>query len=124
MKKHEANPIHNHGDDYSFVYFLNDVDLEEEYKNHVARSNLPGNVGFSFGEPSAPDRKWTTQQRWFQPKKNLLIMFPALLQHYVIPYHTDVERISVSGNIKILNKHKLQEDEKGEKGNREHEFYF
>ena len=50
-------------------------------------------------------------------------MFPALLQHYVIPYHTDVERISVSGNIKILNKEKLQSKE-GDAKDRRHEFYF
>jgi hypothetical protein len=123
MKQHEANPVHNHGDDYSFVYFLNDVDLSEEHKNHVARSNLPGNVGFSFGEPQPVDRKWATQQRWFEPRKNLMIMFPALLQHYVMPYHTDVERISVSGNIKILNKEKLQ-PKQGDAQDRRHEFYF
>ena len=124
MKQHEVNPMHNHGDDYSFVYFLNDIDLSEEHKNHVARSNLPGNVGFSFGEPHHPDRNWTTRQRWFKPKKNLLIMFPSLLEHFVIPFHTDVERVSVSGNIYILNKEKLQLNDKGDPRDRQHEFYF
>ena len=124
MKQHEVNPMHNHGDDYSFVYFLNDIDLSEEHKNHVARSNLPGNVGFSFGEPHHPDRNWTTRQRWFKPKKNLLIMFPSLLEHFVIPFHTDVERVSVSGNIYILNKEKLQLNDRGDPRDRQHEFYF
>ena len=104
--------------------FLNDIDLSEEHKNHVARSNLPGNVGFSFGEPHHPDRNWTTRQRWFKPKKNLLIMFPSLLEHFVIPFHTDVERVSVSGNIYILNKEKLQLNDKGDPRDRQHEFYF
>ena len=100
------------------------ISYSEEYKNHVAKSNLPGNVGFSFGEPHHPDRNWTTRQRWFKPKKNLLIMFPSLLEHFVIPFHTDVERVSVSGNIYILNKEKLQLNDKGDPRDRQHEFYF
>ena len=35
----------------------------------------------------------------FYPKRGELYIFPAALSHMVIPFHSPVERISVSGNI-------------------------
>ena len=34
-------------------------------------------------------------------------MFPAMLQHWVCPFKSKVTRISVSGNLRILNRDKL-----------------
>ena len=34
-----------------------------------------------------------------------IYIFPELLQHTVVPYKSDVTRISVSGNLKATNLH-------------------
>jgi hypothetical protein len=39
-----------------------------------------------------------------------MFMFPALLQHWVCPFKSKVTRISVSGNLRIINKDKLPRD--------------
>ena len=35
----------------------------------------------------------------FMPYNNQIFIFPACVKHYVIPFKSDVKRISVSGNI-------------------------
>jgi uncharacterized protein (TIGR02466 family) len=35
------------------------------------------------------------------PKKNMILMFPAEIRHYVSEYYGDEQRISVSGNIDV-----------------------
>ena len=44
------------------------------------------------------------------PETGMFYMFPALLQHWVCPFKSKVTRISVSGNLRILNKDKLPND--------------
>ena len=36
-----------------------------------------------------------------EPYDGLIIIFPAWLSHHVYAFESDVERVSVSGNIKI-----------------------
>ena len=36
---------------------------------------------------------------WRMPDEGMLVVFPAWIQHYVHSFTSDVERISVSGNI-------------------------
>ena len=114
MKPKEYNPMHTHYGDYSFVLFLQTPDLSKEKNNYEGTSSPPGFLGFHFGEPQPKGHRYTTYSRYFEPKKNLLIMFPCLLQHWVSPFTTDGERISVSGNLVIQNKKQIEDELKQE----------
>ena len=37
-------------------------------------------------------------------------MFYSMLQHWVAPFKSKVTRVSVSGNLRILNRNKLPRD--------------
>src|SRR6056300_1216411 len=83
MEAGDFNPVHTHGGDYSFVLFL-DVpkQLKKEQDKFEGTSSPPGDM----------------------------FMFPALLQHWVCPFKSKVTRISVSSNLRIINKENLPSD--------------
>ena len=96
MKKNEFNPPHDHSDALSFVIFLKvPEEIIEEQKNYKGNSGGPGSLGFIYGEGN---RQAITYQSHF-PEENDLFIFPAWLKHFVAPFKSDVQRISVSGNI-------------------------
>ena len=109
MKAGDFNPLHTHGADYSFVVFV-DVPkaLEKEIKDFKGTSAGPGMLMFEYGLQARP--KWATTGVIATPKTGDMYMFPALLQHWVAPFKSKVTRISVSGNLRILNKDKLPSD--------------
>jgi len=109
MKPGDFNPIHTHGGDYSFVLFL-DVPkaLAKEQEEFEGTSSQPGALMFEFTQQAKP--RWATTGINVLPQTGQLIMFPALLQHWVAPFKTKCTRISVSGNIRIVNKDKLPHD--------------
>jgi len=39
-----------------------------------------------------------------------MIIFPALLQHWVVPFKSKCTRISVSGNLEVVNRKNLPND--------------
>ena len=69
--------------------------IKKEYKEYKGKSSGPGGISFIYGEGN---RQAITYQAHFPAEKDLFI-FPAWLKHYVAPFKSDVERISVSGNI-------------------------
>jgi hypothetical protein len=96
QKQHEFNPPHDHSDELSFVAYLKiPKEIKEEYDNYKGKSSGPGGISFIYGEGN---RQAITYQAHFPEEKDLFI-FPAWLKHYVAPFRSDVERISVSGNI-------------------------
>jgi len=96
QKQYEFNPPHDHSDDLSFVAYLKIPEkLKEEYKNYNGKSSGPGGISFLYGEGN---RQAITYQAYFPEEKDLFI-FPAWLKHYVAPFQSDVERVSVSGNV-------------------------
>ena len=103
MKKGDFNPPHTHAGDYSFVYYLDVPDElrkeQEDYKGSDVAG--PGAITVSHGESTRP--KWTTCAHALNPKKGAFMMFPALLQHTVAPFKSDITRVSVSGNLRTLN---------------------
>ena len=109
MKAGDFNPIHTHGGDYSFVIFL-DVPkkLEEEALKHEGTSAKPGTLMFEYTQQARP--QWATTGHVITPKTGDMFIFPALLQHWVCPYKSKVTRISVSGNLRIINKDRLPRD--------------
>ena len=109
MKAGDFNPKHTHGGDYSFVLFL-DVPkiLKEEATKFEGTSAKPGSLLFEFTQQARP--RWATTGSTILPETGDFYMFPAMLQHWVCPFKSKVTRISVSGNLRIVNWDKLPRD--------------
>jgi len=106
MKAGDFNPIHTHGHDLSFVTYLSvPEEIHIENKEFEGSSAGPGSISFNYTQRANP--QWATTEKNYLPKTGDLFIFPALLQHWVAPYKSDVTRISVSGNISISNKNKF-----------------
>ena len=96
QRQHEFNPPHDHSDDLSFVIYLKiPEEIKKEYEEYKGKSSGPGGISFIYGEGN---RQAITYQAHFPEEKDLFI-FPAWLKHYVAPFKSNVERISVSGNL-------------------------
>ena len=109
MQAGDFNPVHTHGADYSFVLFL---DIPKELKNEQEKfegtSSEPGSLIFEFTQQARP--RYATTGTSVLPSTGEFYMFPAMLQHWVAPFKTKCTRISVSGNIEILNRNTLPHD--------------
>lgn len=105
MQAGDYNPVHIHDGDISFVVFV-DVpkELEEERNNFAGQpGNEPGSLYFQYAfTPGIGSGSYT-----HHPKTGDMIIFPAKLQHWVSPFKSKVQRISVSGNLTITNKDEL-----------------
>ena len=109
MKAGDFNPIHTHGGDYSFVLFL-DVpkQLKKEGEEYQGTAAKPGTLMFEFTQQARP--KWAFTGQAVRPQTGDMYIFPALLQHWVVPFKSKCTRVSVSGNLEILNRDKLPND--------------
>ena len=100
MQARDFNPPHNHSGDLSFVIYL-DVpkELKEEYDNnkHIHNNGGPGAIQFTWGE----EQYLSISNRTYFPETGMVLIFPAWLKHFVIGYRSEVERVSVSGNIHL-----------------------
>ena len=89
-QKGEFNPMHNHGGIFSAVVFIDIPDeLEKERETNSFMSKTSGCL----------DLVNETQHIIIRPRTGTLYLFPAYLWHLVYPYHSDVERVSMSFNI-------------------------
>jgi hypothetical protein len=96
QKANEFNPPHDHDGKLSFVAYLQiPEELKKENEESVSRSCGPGGIQFLYG--NGP-RDCVTYQSFF-PEEDDCFIFPAWLKHWVSPFKSDCERISVSGNI-------------------------
>ena len=92
----DFNPPHSHGGALSWVIYLQIPDeLIKENKQYKGTSAGPGGITFTYGEGP---REVITYQTYL-PHTGDMYIFPAWLQHWVYPFKSDVERISVSGNV-------------------------
>lgn len=106
MKAGEFNPPHIHNGDISFVIFCDvPYELEKEANEFIGTATKPGQLVLDYGESSPIE--WTTHQYLFTPQTSDMYIFPAMLRHWVSPFTSNVERISVSGNLKIANRHEF-----------------
>jgi len=109
MKPGDFNPKHTHGGEYSFVLFLDVPEaLKKEQDAFEGTSSKPGSLLFEFTQQARPP--WATTGAQIVPETGDFFMFPALLQHWVAPFKSKTTRVSVSGNLCILNKDKLPEN--------------
>ena len=96
MKAGEFNPPHNHEGDLSFVIYPDiPQELIEENKEYKGRSCGPGAVTWMYGHGGPQYIKVVPRL----PETGDLFIFPASLQHWVFPFKSNVERISISGNF-------------------------
>jgi len=109
MKSGEFNPPHTHASDISFVLFL-DVpnEIHKEAEKFEGVGSPPGSIMFHYGETSRP--KWASNEFGMIPRTGDLFIFPALLKHWVAPFHANATRISVSGNLRITNRNTFPKD--------------
>ena len=101
MKKNDFSPPHEHFGDLSFVVFC-DVPkkLKTEYKNNITTSEGPGTLNFMYGDGVANYCNSNT----FFPEKGNMFIFPARLIHFVFPFKSDIERVSIAYNIEFISK--------------------
>jgi len=107
QKKHEFNPIHDHGGVFSFVYWVKiPYDIEEEMQlEFVKRSNTPAASVFSFIYTDILGRCRQRNLNLTEMDQGTLVFFPARLTHQVYPFFTsDDYRISISGNVTFESK--------------------
>ena len=106
QKKHEFNPIHNHGGVFSFVIWLKiPYDNEEQCKlsfldNMDEDSKAPGE--FQFEVFDMLGKPFSLPYKLGKEFEGRMLFFPSELRHLVNPfYETDEDRISISGNIAL-----------------------
>lgn len=98
MKAGDFNPPHDHSGDLSFVIFPDIPDeLAEENRRFKGTLQGPGGISWLYGE-SGPLCISVVHQ---MPRTGDLFMFPASLKHFVLPFKSDVTRVSVSGNLAL-----------------------
>jgi len=98
MKAGDFNPPHDHGGDLSFVIFPDIPDeLIEENQNFTGTLQGPGGISWLYGEGGHLCISMVHQM----PKTGDIYLFPASLKHFVLPFKSDITRISVSGNISL-----------------------
>ena len=104
MTKFESNPLHTHDEDLSFVIFIKvPQKLKEEYNNTKANAR-PGDLNFIMSLNSG---KYFIKEHSFFPAVGSFFIFPACLNHYVNSFKCEGERISVSGNLKVIDGKKI-----------------
>ena len=88
--------------DLSFVIYLQVPDeiKEENIKERSVHNESRARYDtISLG----PINTFDVQSVGFMPKVGDIVIFPAWLPHYVNDFKSDVERISVSGNLNFMS---------------------
>ena len=99
QRRGEANPEHIHGEDFSFVCYLQvPAELTAEIAQYKGAGHAPGTLVFRYGEAHA----YGLNTQCFIPKECELYIFPSWLYHGVPAYKSNCERISISGNFKVI----------------------
>ena len=99
MRAGEFNPPHTHPNcDLSSVLFVKiPKALKKEHSKHSIRGPGPGSLSFNYGEIQPHG----ICQRFFFPEEGDLFIFPATLTHFVTPFLSKGERISMSANFSL-----------------------
>jgi len=106
MTAGEFNPPHIHSScDLSSVLFVKiPKKLKEEHKAFTGIGGGPGAISFSYGEAQT----YSISSKSFQPVEGDFFIFPATLTHFVSPFRSKGERISVSANFKLEPNFRLE----------------
>ena len=95
----EFNPPHIHTNcNFSSVLFVTIPEgLKEERKDFTGLGGGPGAISFIYGET----QPYSISCKNFHPVEGDLFIFPATLTHFVAPFKSKGERISMSANFKL-----------------------
>ena len=98
MKPGDYNPPHFHSDcQFSYIIFAEvPEEIFKENKEYVGTSNGPGVIEFLFGTNYPDD---FCHRKSFLPKSGTMLIFPSNLTHTVMPFKSDVTRITIAGNF-------------------------
>ena len=101
MKAGEWNPAHFHAGCISCVMYLKvpkEIEEENTRSESSKNSNQPsaGRIQWTYGESIHFSESFFTQT----PKEKDVWFFPADLKHFVYPFKSKAERISISCNFK------------------------
>jgi len=104
QKKHEFNPMHDHGGVYSFVIWLKipyDWREEQSLPQFNGTKNEDKKAGqFEFEYYDIFGRKSHYNLNLDSTWENKMVFFPSMFNHCAYPFYTsDEDRISVSGNL-------------------------
>lgn len=95
-KKGDFNIPHTHPDsDFSGIYYLNVP------KNGGELIFLLENKSLTFGNTCFLNSSDFIDSISLSPKNNMFVLFPSGLSHMVSPHNEDIDRVSLSFNIKI-----------------------
>ena len=103
----EFNPPHIHTKcDFSSVLFVKIPEaLKEEHKKFTGTGGGPGAISFIHGGA----QNFSISHINLLPEEGDFYMFPASLTHFVSPFTSKGERISISANFKF-ERNKIKED--------------
>ena len=104
QKKHEFNPMHDHGGVYSFVIWLKipyDWREEQSLPQFNGTKDEDKKAGqFEFEYYDIFGRKSHYNLNLDSSWENKMVFFPSMFNHCAYPFYTsDEDRISVSGNL-------------------------
>jgi hypothetical protein len=103
MKSGEFNPPHTHSNcDFSCVIYLDiPKELIQENKEYIGTLTEKGGPGAISFRSKISDAKYNISNVDCFPEKGDFFIFPATLEHFVYPFKSNCERISVSANFKF-----------------------
>ena len=111
MKAGDFNPPHHHNGHLSFVLYPSMPEkIIEENKTFRGKRNPgggPGSISWMYGEDVSQCISVVTHL----PQTGDLFIFPASLKHWVFPFRSKVERISVSGNVLFEKESQKKEED-------------
>ena len=100
MTKYESNPIHGHSYDLSFVLYTEiPPGLKKEAEDTVSNNTKPGVINFVN---KLQQHRYELNVQSFIPEVGDMFIFPGTLYHFVNSFQSEGERVSVSGNIKVV----------------------
>ena len=104
QKQNEFNPLHNHSGLYSFVVFMKiPTHWKEQHALNSYLQSHPCASDFCFHYPEK-DIIYTTHFKLSPEDEGRMLFFPAGLAHQVYPFYgTEEERITISGNISLVD---------------------
>lgn len=102
MKQHEYNPPHTHSNcEVSSVLFVSIPEKLKKENEKWKKSNVnyggPGSISFFYGTP----HKYNIECHEFFPEEGQLLLFPKDLKHFVSPFFSKCERISIAANFVV-----------------------
>ena len=97
QKAGEFNPPHDHDGKLSFVIYLQIPDeLKKEQDKHIGTASKPGSLTFLVGQGAENFINYKS----FVPQVGDFFIFPKDLYHFVEPFKSKGERISLAFNLK------------------------